>query len=244
MPYMTYSQLKDSARFRLEPIMGKLVGVTVIFYALRFVAGRFSSVFGLLTDSFALQVTLSSIFMILAGIISSLLEIGFRCLMLKLYCGRPVSTGDLLYAFTAQIKTALGLSTVMSLLSTLPLIPSHVLFKRVELAMESIALSSDSPGTHGSDVHRVVLLYARPGSGHHAPSGLFPDLLPDAGLPVLQHKEAVSEQPSFDARSQRSFLLYPCMHPARLPDRRASYLRDRPALDHTLSLCGRDGILS
>ena len=143
MPYMTYSQLKDSARFRLEPIMGKLVGVTVIFYALRFVAGRFSSVFGLLTDSFALQVTLSSLFMILAGIISSLLEIGFRCLMLKLYCGRPVSTGDLFYAFTAQIKTALGLSTVMSLLSTLPLIPSHVLFKRVELAMESIALSSD-----------------------------------------------------------------------------------------------------
>ena len=77
MPYMTYSQLKDSARFRLEPIMGKLVGVTAIFYALRFVTGRFSSVFGLLTDSFALQVTLSSLFMILAGIISSMLEIGF-----------------------------------------------------------------------------------------------------------------------------------------------------------------------
>mgnify|MGYP001034650202 CR=1 FL=1 len=143
MPYMTYSQLKDSAKFRLGPIIGKLVGVTAIFYALKLIAGRFSSVFGLFTDSFALQAALSSLFMILAGIFSSMLEIGFRCLMLKLYCGRPVSTGDLFYAFTAQTKTALGLTTVMSLLSTLPLLPAHILFQRVELAMESIALSSD-----------------------------------------------------------------------------------------------------
>ena len=143
MPYMTYSQLKDSAKFRLSPVIGKLVGVTAIFYALKLIAGRFSSVFGLFTDSFALQVTLSSLFLILANIIVFMLEIGFHCLMLKLYCGRPISTGDLFYAFTAQTKTALGLTTVRSLLSTLPLLPAYVLFQRVEFGMENIALSSD-----------------------------------------------------------------------------------------------------
>ena len=31
MPYMTYPQLKNSAKFRLAPFAGKLAGVTAIF---------------------------------------------------------------------------------------------------------------------------------------------------------------------------------------------------------------------
>lgn len=142
MQYMTYPQLKDSAKFRLGPVIGKLAGVSAVFYAIRLTVGWLSSVSGLFTDSFALQVTLSSLFMILVHMISYMLKIGFHYLMLKLYCGRPVSVGDIFYAFTARIKTALGLSTVMSLLSTLPLLPAHILFQRLEFAMESIALSS------------------------------------------------------------------------------------------------------
>lgn len=143
MPYMTYSQLKNSAKFRLTPVMGKLVGAAAVFYALKLITGQLSAVFGLFIDSFALQAALSCLFMILAHIISSMLEIGFRCLMLKLYCGRPVSTGDLFYAFTARTKTALELSAIMSLISTLPLMPAHILLKRVEFAMERIILASD-----------------------------------------------------------------------------------------------------
>lgn len=143
MPYMTYPQLKNSAKFRLAPFAGKLAGVTAIFFALRLIAGRFCALPGLFTDSFALRAAISFLFMILAHIISSMLRIGFHYLMLKLYCGRPVSIGDIFYAFTAQTKRALKLSAVMSLISALPLLPSYVLFQRVGLSLESIALSSD-----------------------------------------------------------------------------------------------------
>ncbi len=64
MPYMTYPQLKNSAKFRLAPFAGKLAGVTAIFFALRLIAGRFCALPGLFTDSFALRAAISFLFIL------------------------------------------------------------------------------------------------------------------------------------------------------------------------------------
>ncbi len=44
MTYMTYSQLKDSARARLKPVIGRFVGAAAIYYGLMAAANRLTSV--------------------------------------------------------------------------------------------------------------------------------------------------------------------------------------------------------
>lgn len=141
MPYMTYSQLKDSARARMTPVMGKLIGATAILYGLMLVASQFSSVSGIFINSFALQMILFFFFSILGNILSEMLNIGFHYLMLKLYCGRPVSASDVFYAFTSQTKTCLLLSSFISVISIVPLMPFYIFIERFGTSLENTDLA-------------------------------------------------------------------------------------------------------
>lgn len=55
MPYLTYSQLKQSAKMRIAPVMGRLMGAYAIYVGLSFVISEAAAVpalFGSLTLPF------------------------------------------------------------------------------------------------------------------------------------------------------------------------------------------------
>lgn len=146
MPYMTYSQLKNSAKARIAPVIGKLVGVSAIYFGLSFVISEASAVPALFTKSFALQAAFYFLFTVLGGTLTGMVEAGIQYLFLKLYCGRPVAVGDLFYPFTAQTKTCVGLSFVMALIDIVPTMPAYIFAMRFSTAAEQLnleALSSE-----------------------------------------------------------------------------------------------------
>lgn len=146
MPYMTYSQLKNSAKARIAPVMGKLVGVSAIYFGLSFVIDEAASVPALFTDSLALQAIFFFLFTILGGILTGMVGAGIQYLFLKLYCGRPVAVGDLFYAFTSRTKTCAALSFILSFINLLPTMPAYIFAMRFNQAVEKInleALASD-----------------------------------------------------------------------------------------------------
>lgn len=142
MTYMTFSQLKDSARARLKPVIGKLVGATAIGYGLETLAGSSSSVSSVFIQSFALQMIWYFVFTVLAGTFAGILGIGFRYMMLKLYCGRPINISDLFYPFTNQVKTGLAVSFIMSLISTIPTMPAYIFFMRFNMEFEKMSTAA------------------------------------------------------------------------------------------------------
>lgn len=141
MPYMTFPQLKYSAMARIKPVMRTLTGAAAAFFGLSLMAGQLSSVPGFFTDLFLLQVVLRSLLTLLAGTFSRMLYIGFCCLMLKLYCGRPIAVSDLFYAFTAQAKTAIRLSLVMAVFNVVPLIPFTAFLMKYTGSLDNMDLA-------------------------------------------------------------------------------------------------------
>ena len=102
MPYLTYSQLKQSAKMRIAPVMGRLMGAYAIYVVLSFVISEAAAVPALFTESIALQAFFYFLFSVLGAILTGIAEAGTQYLYLKLYCGRPVAVGDIFYGFTRQ----------------------------------------------------------------------------------------------------------------------------------------------
>lgn len=152
MTYMTFSQLKNSARARLRPVIGKLVGATAICYGLEALAGSSSSVSSAFVQSFALQTVWYFLFTVLAGTFAGMLGIGFRYMMLKVYCGRPINISDLFYPFTNQVKTGIAVSLIMSLISTIPTMPAYIFFLRFNMEFEKMNIAALSSPLNASAV--------------------------------------------------------------------------------------------
>ena len=233
MPYMTYPQLKDSARSRLKPVIGSLAGASAIYYGLTIAISQFSSLSGVFTESFALQIILLFLFTIVGTVFSEMLSIGLHYLNLKLYCGRSFSAGDVFYAFTAQTKNALLLSSFMSVISFVPLIPFYIFFRVLWHYYRN-----DGSG------NRTVLLYACAYPYHNTGTCLFAGLLPAAGFSFLLRKGTSSQKPASDARSQGQALLHSGMHASCYPDRGYLHMLHRVIMDHAFCACCRNGILS
>lgn len=142
MPYMTYPQLKNSAKSRMKPVMGKLAGAAAAQIGLTLLINQFTSIPALFNGSFALQMVFYFLSSILCATFSGLLEAGASYLFLKLYCGRPVSVGDLFYAFTNQTKTCLGVSFILSLINTVPTMPAYIFFMRFAAMAEEMNLDA------------------------------------------------------------------------------------------------------
>lgn len=141
MPYMTFSQLKESAKMRLTPVIAKFIGAAAIFYGLTLIVCRLPLLCKFLMESFASQMVFHFFITLFGTAFSDMLRIGFCCLCLKLYCGRPVFTGDIFYAFRDQTKTALSLAIVMSVLKTSLLTPAQFFLQRLVTSQESMDLA-------------------------------------------------------------------------------------------------------
>lgn len=143
---MTYTQLKNSAKRRMAPVMGKLVGAVVAQFGLSIVITQFSSLAALFTSSLAIRMVFYFLSTMLSGTLTGMLNVGIHYLFLKLYCGRPIAVGDLFYAFGHQTKNCLGLSFVMSLITTVPLLPFQFFSLRFSQMMESVGMAAVSSG--------------------------------------------------------------------------------------------------
>ena len=152
MTYMTYSQLKNSARARLKPVIGKFVGATALYYGLMAAANRLSSISSVFRESFALWMVLLFLFTVLTDMLIRMVSIGFHYMMLKLYCGRPIQITDLFYPFTNQTKTCLGVSFLMSLISQILITPAYIFFMRYSMEAEKITISALSSALDASAV--------------------------------------------------------------------------------------------
>ncbi len=152
MTYMTYSQLKDSARARLKPVIGRFVGAAAIYYGLMAAANRLTSVSSVFRQSFALRMVLFFLFTVLAETFVNMLSIGLHYMMLKLYCGRPVQIGDLFYPFANRSGTCLGASFFMSLISEVPIMPAFTFFMRYSMEAEKISIAALSSSFDASAV--------------------------------------------------------------------------------------------
>lgn len=126
--YMTYPQLKASAKERMKPVTGELVGVTVILLALRIAILLFSSHPYLnFIKPFVLRCVLNSLLAVLFNALFGMLQIGYHYIVLKVHCDQPFSAGDIFYAFSRQTKSSFLLAAFMSVISVVPLMPYHIL---------------------------------------------------------------------------------------------------------------------
>lgn len=141
MPYMTYTQLKNSATMRIKPVMGTLIGVAAIQIGLTFVITQVTSIPSLFTTSLGLMMVVFFLSTTLSGTLTGMLDAGIRYPFLKLYCGHPFSAGDVFHTFTARTKTCAGLSFVMSLINTVPLLPFYYFFTRFGLIMQEFSMA-------------------------------------------------------------------------------------------------------
>lgn len=126
--YMTYPQLKASAKERMKPVMDRLVGTTVILLALRIAILLFSSRPYLnFIKPFILRYAISSLLAILFNTFLGMLQIGYHYIVLKVHCEQPFSAGDIFYAFSRQTKSSFLLAAFMSVISVVPLMPYNIL---------------------------------------------------------------------------------------------------------------------
>lgn len=145
MPYMTYSQLKNSATMRMKPVIGKLLGAAALSLGLMALISQVTSFATLFPIPFAVRILLYFLLTLLGNTLYGMLRAGTHYLYLKFYCGRPFSAGDLFYAFTNRTKTCLGLSFAISLIDLIPTIPVSIFmlrFNEITQHMELEALSS------------------------------------------------------------------------------------------------------
>lgn len=144
MPYMTYSQLKNSAKTRMAPVMGKLIGAVAVQIGLSVVITEVSSIPALFAASPALQMAFYFLSTMISGTLAGMLDAGTCCLFLKLYCGRPIAVSDLFYAFNHQTRTCIGLSFLISLMAAVPLLPVQFFSLQFSRIMESTGLAAIS----------------------------------------------------------------------------------------------------
>lgn len=152
MPYMTYTQLKNSAKMRIKPVMGTLVGIAAIQIGLSFLISQAASLPSLLTSSPGLMTVVYFLSTTLSGTLTGMLSGGICYPFLKLYCGRPFSTGDIFYTFSTRAKTCAGLSFVISLISTVPVLPFYYFVTRFELIMQDLTMSIFSSPVTAADI--------------------------------------------------------------------------------------------
>lgn len=146
MPYMTYTQLKNSAKARISPVMGRLVGVVAIHAGIVFFINEIISLPALFSDSMALLFVVYVLSTLIAGTLGGFLTAGSCYLYLKLHCGRPVAVSDLFHAFTDRAKTCAVLSFVMSLFTTVPVLPAYYFSLRASTEMEKISVAALASG--------------------------------------------------------------------------------------------------
>lgn len=144
MPYMTYSQLKNSAKTRMTPVMGKLIGATAMQIGLTIVILEISSACVFLTPSIPLQTAFYFLLTVLGGMITGMLEAGSSYLFLKLYCNRPITAGDLFHAFSNQAGTCARLSLSLSFIGTVPLMPAQYFSLQLSSMLENMSFASIS----------------------------------------------------------------------------------------------------
>lgn len=152
MPYMTYTQLKNSAKMRMAPVMGKLVGIAAIQIGLSILITQVASIPSLLTSSPGLMTAVYLLSTTLSGTLTGMLDGGIRYPFLKLYCGRPFSTGDIFHTFTARLKTCAGLSFAIALIRALPVVPFYYFNTRFELIMQDLTMSILSSPDKAADI--------------------------------------------------------------------------------------------
>lgn len=127
-PYMTYPQLKASAKERMKPVIDRLVGTTVILLALRIAISLFlSGPFLSFIKPFIFRYAMSSILTILFNALFGMLQIGYHYIVLKVHCDQPFSAGDIFYAFSRQTKSSFLLASFMSVISVVPLMLYNIL---------------------------------------------------------------------------------------------------------------------
>lgn len=152
MPYMTYTQLKNSAKARIAPVMGKLVGITAAYIGLTVLVSQVASLPALAMGSPVLQLALTFLCSMISGVLSTFIMSGIYYVYLKLYCGRPIAVSDMFHAFTAQTKTCFLLSLVMNLLYLLPYLPAYYFSAQVSTAMQQMTLDALSSNINPADV--------------------------------------------------------------------------------------------
>lgn len=126
-PYMTYSQLKASAKAQMKPVKGTLIAATAILFgsnlAIRLFFSRIHFPF---IKSYVIQFILSLLFLTISNTILGMMKAGFHYLSLKICCNQPASPGDIFYAFSHQTGNAFLLSAFMSMIVVVPMIPFNI----------------------------------------------------------------------------------------------------------------------
>lgn len=138
--YMSSPELKASAKMRLRPVRNVAVSATAIYYGLTFMI-QFSA--SLLPVKIApLPAALLTVMIsFLSAAVSGTLGAGYQYMFLKLYCRRPVASGDVFYALQQEPKKVLPLSCIMAALSVLPMLPFSFFVERYMVSMDTADIS-------------------------------------------------------------------------------------------------------
>ncbi len=127
-PYMTYSQLKSSAKKQMKPVTGRLIGITVIFLVLRVIVLLASSrPYLRFIKPFIPRYALSLLLTVLFGSLLGMLQIGLHYVTLKVHCNQSFSVSDIFHAFSKQAKSSFLLAAFMAAVTTVPMIPYDIL---------------------------------------------------------------------------------------------------------------------
>lgn len=126
-PYMTYSQLKASAKARMKPLRGTLIAAAAISLGFNLAVLLFFSRIRLpFVRSYVIQYILRLLFLTMSNTLRGMLKAGFHYLSLKICCDKPASPGDIFYAFSHQTGNAFLLSVFMSMIVVVPMIPYNI----------------------------------------------------------------------------------------------------------------------
>lgn len=124
--YMTSKQLKDSARHRLSIVGNTPVAATASLIGITFLLSAL--VTGFTISPTTLEISpfyyVGNFFIM---IFSNILFGGFGYMMLKMYCGHPISIGDLFYAFTGRGRKLLSVSCLLGIMFFLLELPIDLL---------------------------------------------------------------------------------------------------------------------
>lgn len=147
---ITYAQLKASAKERMKPVLGTLIGAAAISIGIHLVIRlSVSRPHPFFIRSPFLWYMMSYLILILSNTLLGMLQTGFCHLALKAHRGQAVSVSDLFYAFSRQTKSSIVCSVFMSLITVVPTIPFHIAsrsFAPENSVPHALALFSGVPG--------------------------------------------------------------------------------------------------
>lgn len=108
---ITYAQLKSSAKERMKPVLGTLIGAAAVSIGIHLVIRlSVSRPHPFFIRSPFLWYVMSYLILILSNTLLGMLQVGFCHLALKAHRGQAVSVRDLFYAFSRQTKSSISLS--------------------------------------------------------------------------------------------------------------------------------------